>query len=45
MEKREPGSYQRMVDKAVRIEADGGRTTGVSIEDVRSLITLRLQAG
>ncbi|WP_228836574.1 hypothetical protein [Nocardia brasiliensis] len=24
---------------------DGGRTTGVSIEDVRSLITRRLQAG
>lgn len=45
MEKREPGSYQRMVDRAARIEADGGRTTDVSIEDVRSLITRRLQAG
>ncbi|AFU04218.1 DUF6247 family protein [Nocardia brasiliensis] len=45
MEKRDPGSYQRMVEKAARIEAGGGRTTGVSIEAVRSLITRRLQAG
>lgn len=44
MEKREPGSCQRIVEKAARIEADGGRSTGVSIEDVRSLITDRLQA-
>ncbi|MEU7138315.1 DUF6247 family protein [Nocardia sp. NPDC046473] len=45
MEIREPGSYQRMLDKAERIQADGGRKTGVSIDDVRRLITRRLQAG
>ncbi|MFI6210934.1 DUF6247 family protein [Nocardia brasiliensis] len=45
MEKREPGSYQRMVEKAARIEADGGRATKVSIADVRSLIADRLQTG
>ncbi|KAA8885176.1 hypothetical protein F3087_30560 [Nocardia colli] len=45
MELREPGSYQRMLDKAARIQADGGRTTDVSIDDVRVLLAHRLQAG
>lgn len=45
MEIREPGSYQRLLDKAARIQADGGRTTDVSIDDVRVLLAHRLQAG
>ncbi|MEC3915958.1 DUF6247 family protein [Nocardia sp. CDC160] len=45
MELREPGSYGRVLEKAAQIEAAGGRTTGVSIEDMRALIQQRLQAG
>ncbi|GAB0103064.1 hypothetical protein JMUB6875_20360 [Nocardia sp. JMUB6875] len=45
MEIRDPGSYQRLLEKAAQIEAAGGRSTAVSIEDMRALIQQRLQAG
>lgn len=45
MEIREPGSYQRVLDKAAKIQADGGRTTGVSIDEIRAAMLHRLQAG
>lgn len=45
MELRDPGSYQRLLEKAAQIEAASGRTTSVSIEDMRAQIQQRLQAG
>ncbi|MFE3195066.1 DUF6247 family protein [Nocardia sp. NPDC059240] len=44
MEMRESGSYQRLLEKGAQIELAGGRTTAVSIEDMRALIQQRLQA-
>ncbi|MFI9505376.1 DUF6247 family protein [Nocardia sp. NPDC052566] len=44
MELRAPGSYQRLLDKAAQIESAGGRSSGVSIEDMRALIQRRMQA-
>ncbi|WP_330179032.1 DUF6247 family protein [Nocardia sp. NBC_01503] len=45
MESRHPGSYLRLLEKAAQIEAAGGRTTAVSIEDMRTQIQRRLQTG
>ncbi|MGW5108787.1 DUF6247 family protein [Nocardia sp. NPDC004123] len=42
MELRDLGSYQQLLEKAAQIEAAGGRTTTVSIEDMRAQIQQRL---
>lgn len=43
MEIRDPGSYQRILDKAARILAQGGNPDGRSLEEMLDLIERRRQ--